>query len=83
MTLIAEKEYQHIGATRGCEDHDYDLVHELDRRLEALWRYDQYIANADKKPALQDLWRELKRQEQGNVTRIKQLIAGEIKANCF
>ena len=65
----------HIGESHGCENHDHDLVHELGKRLDALWRYDQYIANADGKPALQDLWRDLKRQEIGNIKRVKERIA--------
>ena len=83
MTLAAEKELEHIGETCGCVDHDHDLVHELSKRLDALWRYDQYIANADGKPGLQDLWRELKRQEITNINRVKQMIAEEIRQNCF
>jgi hypothetical protein len=83
MTLAAEKELQHIGETRGCADHDHDLVHDLSKRLDALWRYDQYIANAAGKPALQDLWRGLKRQEIDNIKRVKQLLADEVKAGCF
>jgi hypothetical protein len=83
MPLCAEKELQHIGETRGCEDHDHDLVHELSKRLDALWRYDQYIANAEKKPELQEFRRTLKSQEQDNVGRLKQLIGGEIKRGCF
>ena len=83
MTLAAEKELEHIGETCGCPDHDHDLVHDLSKRLDALWRYDQYIANAEGKPALQDLWREFKRQEVANVQRLKQLIADEIRQNCF
>lgn len=83
MTLAAEKELEHIGETRGCEDHDYDLVHELSRRLEFLWRCDQYIANAEKKPELQEFWRDIKRQEQKNVKQLKQLVCGEIKKGCF
>ena len=49
MTLAAEKEYAHLGETAGAADHDHDLVHELGKRLDALWRYDQYIANAHAK----------------------------------
>ena len=41
MTLAAEKELEHIGETKGCADHDYDLIQELSRRLESLWRCDQ------------------------------------------
>jgi hypothetical protein len=83
MTLIAEKEYELIGRSKGAADHDRDLVHELSRRLDGLWRYDQYIANADGRPQLQNFWREIKKQEQANVATLKSLIAGEVKANCF
>jgi hypothetical protein len=83
MTLAAEKELEHIGETCGCADHDHDLIHDLSKRLDALWRYDQYIANAQGKPALQKLWGDLKQQEVGNIKRVKQLIGEEIKQGCF
>jgi hypothetical protein len=83
MALAAEKELEHIGETCGCADHDHDLVHDLSKRLDALWRYDQYIANADGKPELQKLWRDLKRQEIANIKHLKQKIAEEIQQNCF
>jgi len=83
MTLSAEKEMQHIGESCGCADHDHDLIHDLSKRLDALWRYDQYIANADGKPTLQAMWRELKQQEAANIKRVKQMISEEIKQNCF
>ena len=38
---------EHIGETAGAKNHDHDLVHDLSRRLDAVWRYDQYIANAE------------------------------------
>jgi hypothetical protein len=74
---------EHIGETKGIENHDHDLIHELSKRLDAIWRYDQRIANAEGHVALQDLWRELKRQDQENVKRMKQLVAEEIKKGCF
>jgi hypothetical protein len=83
MAATAEKAVEHLGETKGAPNHDYDMVHELDRRLEALWRYDQYIANADRDNELQGLWRDFKRQEQDNVKRLKQMIAKHIKENCF
>ena len=83
MPLAAEKEMEHIGKSCGCADHDHDLVHDLSKRLDALWRYDQYIANAEGKPALQNLWRDLKRQETDNIKRVKQMITEEVKQNCF
>ena len=82
-TSSAAKEYAHIGETAGAADHDHDLVHELGKRLDALWRYDQYIANAEGKTELQSFWKELQRQERGNVDRLKSLIAGEVEAGCF
>ena len=60
MTLASEKQIEHLGETCGCADHDHDLVHELNKRLDALWRYDQRIANAAGHPALQTFWRNLK-----------------------
>lgn len=83
MTLAAERELKHIGATSGCADHDHDLVHDLSIRLDALWRYDQYIANAEGHPHLQKFWRDVKGQEEQNIRRLKQLIADEIQSGCF
>ncbi len=83
MTMAAEKDYAHIGQTRGCKDHDHDLVHELSDRLDALWRYDQFIANAEGKPSLKDFWSRLKQQEEKNVQELKQLISEEVKGGCF
>lgn len=83
MKLAAEKEMVHIGESRGCADHDHDLVHELSKRLDALWRLDQYVANADGHPDLQDFWRNLKSQETRNITRLKELIGKEIEQGCF
>jgi hypothetical protein len=83
MALAAEKELKHIGETSGIADHDHDLVHELSKRLDALWRYDQYIANTDRRNNLKEFWADLKEQEQNNITRLKQLIAEEIRNDCF
>jgi hypothetical protein len=83
MALAAEKELEHIGESCGCADHDHDLIHDLSKRLDALWRYDQYIANAEGKPVLQALWSDLKRQELENIHRVKQIIAQEIRQNDF
>jgi hypothetical protein len=83
MALAAEKELEHIGETCGCADHDHDLIHDLSKRLDAVWRYDQYIANASGKPGLQALWRDLKQQELANIQRVKQIMAEEIRKNDF
>jgi len=83
MTLAAEKELEHIGESAGCADHDHDLIHELSKRLDSLWRCDQYIANAEDRPAISKFWQEIKQQEQENIRRLKELIGEEIQNGCF
>ena len=79
----AEQEYAQIGKTHAIADHDHDLIHELSKRLDAVWRMDQYVANADGKPEIQQFWRQLKQEECRAVDRLKQLIAEEVRAKCF
>ena len=83
MSLVAEREMEHIGQTKGAENHDHDMIHELSKRLDALWRYDQYITNSEKDSQLQQFWRDLKRQEQENVRRLKEFIAAHCAKHCF
>lgn len=83
MALAAEQELKHIGETSGMADHDHDLVHELSKRLDALWRYDQYIANAKGHDAARSFWQDVKAQEQENIRRLKELVTQEIQNNCF
>ena len=83
MTLAAEKELKHIGETSGCADHDHDLIHDLSKRLDALWRYDQYIANAKNDQELSGFWNDVKRQDEENVRRLKELVKSHVKKNCF
>lgn len=69
--------------TRAMADHDHDLVHELGTQLDAVWRYDQYIANADGHTEAQTFWRERKKEAQTTVNRLRDLIKAEVKNNCF
>lgn len=82
-TMSTEQHFSHLGESCGCADHDHDLVHELSKRLDSLWRYNQCIANAEGHASLQNLWRDLKDQEQKNIKRIKSCVAEEIKNGCF
>jgi protoheme ferro-lyase len=79
MTLAAEKAYEHIGESRICSNYLHDLIHEMSRRLDALWRYDQYIANAEEHPFVQEFWNTLMQQERENVRELKELLATEIQ----
>ena len=71
MTLAAERELAHMGETCGCSDHDHDLVH------------DQYIANAEWRDDLRQFWRDAKAMEQQAIQRLKELIAQEVRNDCF
>jgi hypothetical protein len=83
MRLAAEKELAHIGESQGAADHDHDMIHELSKRLDALWRYDQYIFNAEGHIDLQNFWRNVKTQEEENVRRLKDMIAEHCRKECF
>ena len=74
---------EHLGETAGVKNHDHDLVHDLSRRLDAVWRYDQYIANAEGIEPVQAFWKKVKVQEQENVRELKVLIAEHIQSDCF
>ncbi|MEE9193417.1 MAG: hypothetical protein V3U21_02670, partial [Thermodesulfobacteriota bacterium] len=66
-----DNDYQHIGKTQGRKNHDHDMIHELSQRVDSLWRYDQYIANAAVNKSLENLWAKLKKQERVNITALK------------
>lgn len=83
MSLAGEQELKHIGETSGIADHDHDLVHELSKRLDSLWRYDQYIANAEWRDDIRGFWENVKAQEQQNIRQLKELIAQEVQSGCF
>jgi hypothetical protein len=83
MPLAAEKELKHLGESKAAADHDHDMIHELSRRLDAYWRYDQYIANASADPELQRFWKQMKTQEEANIARLKEFIAHHCEVGCF
>ena len=83
MTMVAERQMEHIGETKGCADHDHDMIHELSKRLDALWRCDQYIANAGGHAELKRFWKDIKTQEEANVARLKEILAKHIQNDCF
>lgn len=82
MATAPEKTMEHFGETRGSEDHVNDLIQTLSRCLTGLWRYDQYVSNAEGKPELQKFWQEFKEQEQSSIDRMKRLLAAELQKEC-
>ena len=83
MPQVVERSMKHMGETAGMANHDHDLVHELSKRLDCVWRCDQYIANAEGKEALVSFWETIKDQELHNVDRLRSLIRREIDQDCF
>lgn len=83
MSTTAQTQYAHLGETRGMEDHDHGLLQELSRRLDGLWRYDHFIANAAPQSELRAFWRGAKAQEQENIQQLKKLLQHHIQSKCF
>ncbi len=83
MPLAAQEQMEHIGESSAIADHDHDMIHELSKRIDAVWRFDQYIANAGDDQELKQFWSNLKSQEEQNVKRLKQLVAEHISKDCF
>ncbi|MFM7138485.1 MAG: hypothetical protein ACKO1M_15695 [Planctomycetota bacterium] len=83
MSFAAEHEYAHIGESAAIADHDHDLVAELNRRLDSVWRYDQYIANAEWRDELRQFWMDAKAMDQQAISRLRELICTEVRNNCF
>ncbi len=80
MTLAAEKKLEHIGETCPVQDSIHDLAQVFTNRTNAVWRYDQYIANADGNRRLQDFWRDMKRQDQQACDRMRELLAEQLQS---
>lgn len=78
-----DNNFQHIGKTQGMQNHDHDMVHELSQRIDSLWRYDQYIANAEGNKSLANFWTKLKKQERSNITSLKRMIGDHVRKKCF
>lgn len=83
MAMAAQRQMEHIGETHPMKDHDHDLIQELNERVDSVWRYDQYIANAEGKSELQECWRQLKKQDLEVIEKLRGLVHEEVKQNCF
>jgi hypothetical protein len=71
---------EHIGETCIVEDCVHDLVQVFSTRINSVWRYDQYIANAEGKPELQDFWRSMKRHDQKTCELMRELLGRELRS---
>lgn len=82
MTLAAEARTTRLGESCRRTARDRDLIHDLSRRLEVLWLYDQYIT-CERREGLKQFWIELKTQELANIRTLQDLIAEEFRNGCL
>ena len=82
MTITTAENTEHPHKSDRASSHHHDLIQDLGKRLDALWRYDRYIAKAEGKARLQECWLTLKQQEQENVRMLKELLK-EVKQGSF
>lgn len=59
------------------------MIHDLSRRLDVLWRYDQYIADAEGYELVQAFWRKVRSQEKENIVELKKLLSEHIRLGDF
>jgi hypothetical protein len=83
MQATTTGEVEHFDELKALKLHDRDLVHELSRRLESLFRYAQCIANAEGDAKVQQTWHDLESQELANIRSLKQLITDRIEKGDF
>jgi hypothetical protein len=83
MAMTKEQTLRLNGTTAGCADHDYDLIQDLGHRLDALWHYDEHYKNATGHSEIQSYWLQVKKQDEDNIKKLKQLIGQEIQSGCF
>ncbi|MBI2635105.1 MAG: hypothetical protein HYW79_00995 [Parcubacteria group bacterium] len=46
------------------KDHNHDLIHHLSETIDSIWRYDEYIKNAQGCEHCTNLWAKLKETDQ-------------------
>ncbi len=83
MQAVADQRRERFGKAQGMPCHDQDLIHEMSNRLAALWHYGECVANAEGKPEVQKVWRELERQELASIGQLKQLIVRRVEEGEF
>jgi hypothetical protein len=74
MPPTAEQAGGLIGESRVGADRVRNASYELSCRLHRLWRYEQYIANAQWQGNLRLFWEDLKVKEQFNIRQLEGLL---------
>jgi hypothetical protein len=79
MPVATERQTEQHGETCQPACCVHDLVQVFNGQLNNTWRYDQYIANAEGKPDLQNFWRNQKKHDQQACDQIRQLLLKELQ----
>ena len=81
MSLATELIREQMSDTQTVDEHEYDLIYELGRRLIYLTEYDRYIAHARGWPDLQKFWRGVRDHERQLVSDLKRLISEQVQSH--
>jgi F0F1-type ATP synthase membrane subunit b/b' len=79
--MIAESDY---GGTE-MQNCNFDLVHALESKLEAIQVYDQYLKDAQQEGAqdLTQIWQQLRQQDQQAVDQLRNVLVDRAKSGKF
>jgi len=65
------------------KDHNHDLVHQLSENADSIWRYDEYIKNAQGCQYCTSLWAKLKAMDTEGENMLLEEIKRHISENRF
>lgn len=83
MSSTIRDEARRRGTAEILSPHVIALIRERQRRIAALPRYDRYIAQAAGCLTLQGFWRNLKRQDEDDIQRLKNWLDQEATSDCL
>jgi len=61
------------------DNHSYNLIKALSKKAQAVFRYDQYLKDAEACEECKKLWEKLKNEDSTHVEEIKKILAKHIK----
>lgn len=65
------------------KDHNHDLVHSLSEKNDAVWRYPEYLKNAEGCLHCVNLWKKFMEDDEKHIGMLREEINRHIKENRF
>jgi len=65
------------------DNHIYNLAKALTKKSQAVWRYEKFIKDSDGCPECEELWRELKEEDEEHVEKMKKILTSHAKAGAI